>query len=119
VAALQVLKNVKLMDMTQSKWVFGENIAQTYQFVSSGNADLGFIALSQLLGRNKVQQGSYWLVPDIMHHPIKQDVVLMRSAEKSQGAHAFLAFMHTNKAQNIITKYGYLVSNSLNVEQGI
>jgi molybdate transport system substrate-binding protein len=119
VAALQVLKSVELIDTTQPKWVIGENIAQTYQFVSSGNADLGFIALSQLLGKNRVQRGSYWLVPDIMHYPIKQDVVLLRSAEKSQGAQAFLDFIHTNKAQRIIARYGYLVSNSINMEQGI
>ncbi|PKG99287.1 molybdate ABC transporter substrate-binding protein [Paraglaciecola sp. MB-3u-78] len=115
-AALEVLTSLALIDTTQSNWVMGENIAQTYQFVSSGNADLGFIALSQLLGKNTLQQGSYWLVPNIMHHPIKQDVVLLRSAKKNQGAKAFLDFMQTNRAQHIIAEYGYLASNSLNVE---
>jgi molybdate transport system substrate-binding protein len=121
-AALQVLRHLELIDTTQSKWVRGANIAQTYQFVSSGNADLGFIALSQILGINKVQkvkEGSYWLVPDIMHSPIKQDVVLLRSAENSLGAKVFLDFIHTYKAQNIIAQYGYLSSNSLNTEQSI
>jgi molybdate transport system substrate-binding protein len=122
-ATLEVLQYLELIDATQSKWVRGENIAQTYQFVSTGNADLGFIALSQLLGRksdsNKVKQGSYWLVPDIMHSPIKQDVVLLRSAEKSQGAKAFLDFMQTDKALDIIAEYGYLTSNSLNSGQAI
>jgi molybdate transport system substrate-binding protein len=122
-ATLEVLQYLELIDVTQSKWVRGENISQTYQFVSTGNADLGFIALSQLLGRksgsNKVKQGSYWLVPDSMHSPIKQDVVLLRSAEKSQGAKAFLDFMQTNKALDIIAEYGYLTSNSLNVGQTI
>ena len=118
-AALDVLKNLALIDTTQSKWVMGENIAQTYQFVSSGNADLGFIALSQLLGTKKVKQDSYWLVPDYMHHPIKQDVVLLRSAEKSQGARAFLDFIQSNKAQKIIAEYGYLASKSLHVEQDL
>jgi len=118
-ASLQVLSHLGLTDDTQAKWVRGENVAQAYQFVSSGNADLGFIALSQLLGRNKMQQGSYWLVPRIMHHPIKQDAVLLRSAEKSQGAQVFLDFIHTTKAQNIIAEYGYLMSNRLNTEQGI
>jgi molybdate transport system substrate-binding protein len=109
-AALEVLIHIGLIDATQSKLVRGENIAQTYQFVSSGNADLGFIALSQLFGRN-VPQGSYWLVPDTMHQAIKQDVVLLRTAAKSQGAKAFLDFMHTDKARSIITEFGYLASN--------
>ena len=113
-ASLEVLRNLELVDTTQFKWVRGENIAQTYQFVSSGNADLGFIALSQLLGSDNMKPGSYWLVPDIMHHAIKQDVVLLRSAEKSQGAKAFLDFMHTDKALNIIIEYGYLALNSMN-----
>ena len=121
-AAFQVLRYLELIDVTQPKWVRGENIAQTYQFVSSGNADLGFIALSQLLGINKannINRGSYWLLPDSMHRPIKQDVVLLRSAEKSLGAKAFLDFIHTDKAQNIIAQYGYLSSNSLNSLNGL
>ncbi len=121
-AALQVLRHLELIDATQSKWVRGANIAQTYQFVSSANADLGFIALSQILGINrmqKVKERSYWLVPDMMHSPIKQDVVLLRWAAKSLGAKAFLDFIHTDKAQNIIAQYGYLSSISVNVEQDI
>jgi molybdate transport system substrate-binding protein len=122
-ATLEVLQYLELIDATQSKWVRGENIAQTYQFVSSGNADLGFVALSQLLGRtlgrNKAKRGSYWMVPDIMYSPIKQDVVLLRSAEKNQGAKAFLDFMHTHKALVIIAEYGYAASNSLNEVKAI
>jgi molybdate transport system substrate-binding protein len=123
-ATIDVLKYLELIDATQSKWVRGENIAQTYQFVSSGNADLGFIAWSQLVAKNKnknktIQEGSYWLVPDIMHHAIKQDVVLLRRAEKSRGARAFLEFMRTGKALNIIAEYGYLASNSFHTGQNI
>jgi molybdate transport system substrate-binding protein len=121
-AALEVLTHLELIDVTRPKWVRGENIAQTYQFVSSGNADLGFIALSQLISINKVKkihQGSYWLVPDKMHRPIKQDAVLLRSAAKSLGAKAFLDFMHTDKAQNIIAEYGYLSLDSLDVGQDL
>jgi molybdate transport system substrate-binding protein len=116
---LQALKNLELLESSQTKWVRGENIAQTYQFVSSGNADLGFVALSQLLGTNKVEQGSYWLVPDTMHHAIKQDVVLLSRAAQSQGAIAFLEFMHTAKAKNIMAQFGYLASNSMNTEREI
>lgn len=119
-ASLEVLRYLGLIDSTQSKWVIGENVAQTFQFVSSSNADLGFIALSQLLGNTKLaKQGTYWLVPDNMHQPIKQDVVLLSKAAKSQGAKAFLDFMHTAKAQSIIADFGYLSSNNVNTEQGI
>lgn len=127
-AALDVLKYLELIDETQSKWVRGANIAQAYQFVSSGNADLGFIALSQIVGNNnvpnsekkqKTKDKTYWLVPDMMHRPIKQDVVLLRCAAKSLGAKAFLNFIHTDKAQNIIAQYGYLSSISVDVGQDI
>jgi molybdate transport system substrate-binding protein len=118
-AALDVLRNLALIDSTQSKWVRAENVAQTYQFVNSGNADLGFIALSQVLGSNKITKGYYWLVPDSMHRPIKQDVVFLRSGEKSQGAKAFVAFLHTDKARGIIAQYGYLTTDSQDTEQAI
>lgn len=115
-ATLEVLEHLALVDRTRAKWVIGENIAQTYQFVFTGNADLGFVALSQLVSVNKskhVEQGSYWLIPDDMHQAIKQDVVLLHSAENSEGAKAFLDFMHTPKAQNIIQSYGYLNNDKL------
>lgn len=118
-ATLEVLRHLELMEVTQPKWIRGENVAQTYQFVRSGNADLGFIALSQLLGKGKALEGSYWLVPDTMHNPIKQDVVLLLSAAQSQGAKAFLDFMGTEKALDIIARYGYLASNSVNMESDI
>jgi len=117
-ATLDVLRHLALIAATQSKWVRGENIAQTYQFVSSGNADLGFVALSQLIGRNKVEEGSYWVVPDTMHHAIKQDVVLLMGAGQSLGAKAFLDFIHTEQAQHIILQNGYITSDRLNSEQG-
>jgi molybdate transport system substrate-binding protein len=116
-AALQVLRHLALIDVSEAKWVRGENIAQTYQFVSSGNADLGFVALSQLMGRNKVGEGSYWVVPDTMHHAIKQDVVLLLGAGQSLGAKAFLDFIHTKQAQHIILHNGYITSDRLNSEQ--
>jgi len=110
-ATLQVLSHLGLFDDTQARWVRGENIAQTYQFVHSGNADLGFVALSQLLGRKNMIEGFYWLVPDNMHQPIKQDVVLLKRAAQSQGAITFLDFIHTEKAQTIIAEYGYITLN--------
>jgi molybdate transport system substrate-binding protein len=110
-ATLQVLSHLGLIDETQARWVRAENIAQTYQFVHSGNADLGFVALSQLLGKKNMIEGFYWLVPDNMHQPIKQDVVLLKRAAQNQGAKTFLDFIHTEKAQTIIAEYGYITSN--------
>jgi molybdate transport system substrate-binding protein len=121
-ATLEVLKYLALIEYSKPKWVIAENVAQTYQFVSTGNAELGFVALSQLLNSDssqKIEKGSYWLVPETMHQPIKQDVVLLRNASDSLGARAFLDFLHTDKAQSIITSYGYLVENNKQWVQAI
>lgn len=105
-AAQQVLNGLELNKTTQSKWVQGENIAQTFQFVGTGNADLGFVALSQLLNK-QVDTNSYWLVPQNMYQPIKQDVVLLKRAENSAGAKALLQFIRSDIAKDIIRSKGY------------
>ncbi|WP_299082256.1 molybdate ABC transporter substrate-binding protein [uncultured Paraglaciecola sp.] len=115
-AAVAVLDNLGLTTATQANWVIGENVAQSYQFVDSGNADLGFVALSQLLGAKRVPQGAYWIVPIAMHPAIKQDVVVLKRAAQSQGAKAFLDFLHSTKAAAIIAEYGYLVANTMKKE---
>jgi len=95
VAAIDVLEHLALIDRTKSRWVHGENIAQTYQFVSRGNADLGFVALSS------------WIIPEALYTPIKQDAVLLRSGEDSPAAQALLRFMKTEQAEAIMQSYGY------------
>jgi len=75
VAAMDVIKNLGLSDKLQPLLVQGENIAQTHQFISTGNAELGFIALSQVIDNGKIDSGSSWIVPDNLHPPIKQAAI--------------------------------------------
>lgn len=106
-AALEVLSSLGLLQQSKAKWVQGENIAQTYQFIHSGNAELGFVALSQVMRTGKVAHGSYWQVPSQLHQPIKQDAIVLNSAKNSAAAKAFIRFMHSKAAKQIIAQYGY------------
>lgn len=115
-AAIEVLKNIKLDQATQSKWVKGENIAQTFQFVSTGNSDLGFVALSQIIRQNtpqnaaqvaSIKQGSAWIIPSHLHQAIAQDAVLLTKGENNPAAHEFMQFLKSPQAQKIINAFGY------------
>jgi molybdate transport system substrate-binding protein len=103
-AAVDVLNHLALLEQTQPKWVMGESISQTYQFVATGNADIGFISFSQ-----KPDYGSYWLIPAGFYEPIKQDAVLLKNAEKNTAALAFFEFLKSNEAKNIIHSHHYSV----------
>ena len=107
VAAIDVLEHLALIDQTKSTWAHGENIAQTYQFVSTGNADLGFVALSQIMKGGRLKTGSSWIIPEALYTPIKQDAVLLRSGEHSPAAQALLRFIKTEQAEAIMQSYGY------------
>jgi len=104
VAAREVLISINLWEDLQSKLVRGENIAQTFQFVNSGNAKLGFISYSQLRNPNYPLVGSFWEVPQLLYKPIEQQVVLLK---KSSLAKDFLLFIRSDESLNIISKYGY------------
>ncbi len=106
IAAVEVLESLKLKYATEPKWVMRENIAQTYQFVDSGNADLGFVALSQILDKGEVN-GSSWIIPAELYNPIRQDAVLLSRAKNSTGAKALLAYLQSKEAHSIIHAYGY------------
>lgn len=106
-AAAEVLAKLNLVDATRAKWVQGENIAQTYQFVSTGNAELGFVALSQIMSHGNVDRGSSWVVPAELYQPIKQDAVLLNNGAHSPGAQALLAFIRSEQARSVIESYGY------------
>jgi molybdate transport system substrate-binding protein len=103
-AAVDVLNHLVLLEQTKSKWVMGESISQTYQFVATGNADIGFISFSQ-----KPDYGSYWLIPEGFYKPIKQDAILLRNAEKNAAALAFFQFLKSAEAKNIIQSHYYTV----------
>jgi len=104
VAARETLMSINVWEDLQSKLVRGENIAQTFQFVNSGNAKLGFISYSQLMNPNYPVVGSFWEVPQSMYKPIEQQVVLLK---KSLLAKDFLSFIGSYESLNIISKYGY------------
>jgi molybdate transport system substrate-binding protein len=106
-AAIEVLHALKLTQPTQSKWVRGENIAQTYQFVATGNADLGFVALSQIMAQGHIQKGSTWIIPDDLYSPIRQDAVLLKRAIDSAPAKSLVQYLQSEQARTIIHSYGY------------
>ncbi|MBA55009.1 MAG: molybdate ABC transporter substrate-binding protein [Pseudomonadales bacterium] len=107
VAAMEILQALDLKERTAGKWVQGENIAQTYQFVASGNADLGFVALSQVMDKGHVKRGSSWIVPNQLYSPIRQDAVLLKRGQDSVGAKALLKYLSSDQARAIIHAYGY------------
>lgn len=108
-AAQQTLEHLGLRSITEAKWVQGENIAQTYQFVSTGNAELGFVAGSQVLKLEKLISGSAWLVPSNLHAPILQDAVVLKIAENRPVVHEFVAYLKSPEGAATIRRYGYLV----------
>lgn len=106
-AAVEVLTGMGLLDSVSPKFVQGENIAQTYQFVSTGNAELGFVALSQVMKDGKVTSGSAWIVPGKLHSPIRQDAVILSSGKGNGAAEALVKYLRGEKAKAIIRSYGY------------
>lgn len=107
-AAMEVLAAFGLTDAVRSKIVTGENITQTQQFIDSGNAELGFVALSQVIDKPATE---VWRVPAGLYTPILQDAVLLKTGENDAVAKAFIAFLRTGEAHAIIEKYGYEIAN--------
>lgn len=112
VAAIQALKKLKLYKPLSSKLVQGENIAQTYQFVATGNAQLGLVALSQIMQKAEVIKGSAWPIPASMHKPIRQDALLLKQAKDKPAAKRFLKFFQKQAIKEIISSYGYKTEES-------
>lgn len=110
-AAVEVLQNKKVFEKLQSRFVIGENISQTHQFISSGNAELGFVALSQVSENGKILSGSAWIVPQNFYTPIKQDAVLLKIGAENPAALSLLHFLKSASAKEIIQKYGYDLPN--------
>jgi len=108
-AAMETLDKLGLAAALRSKLVFGENIAQAHQFVASGNAELGFVALSQVMKDGRIAGGSAWVVPASMHSPIRQDAVILARGRGNAAAAALLRFLHQAGAVAIIRSYGYRV----------
>ncbi|MFZ3036017.1 MAG: molybdate ABC transporter substrate-binding protein [Rugosibacter sp.] len=107
-AGVQALQALGVYDAIAPKLVQGENIAQTYQFIATGNALLGFVALSQVIGEDgKAKSGSAWIVPQKYYTPIRQDAVLLDKGRDKTAAVELLKFLKTPYAARIIQSYGY------------
>lgn len=105
-AAIEAMKTLGVYATQEPKIVQGATIAQAFQFVDTGNAELGFVALSQLAS---VTGGSRWLVPDALYKPIRQDAVLLKKGAEDAASKAFMAFLKGPEARAIIKKFGYVV----------
>lgn len=106
-AAVQTMQKLGVLNAIEPRVIQGESITQTYQFVTSGNAQLGFVALSQVWDNGKVKSGSGWIVPEDMHEQLKQDIVLLNPGKDSKAAAELLDYLKSDKARKIIERYGY------------
>lgn len=105
-AAVETMNSLDLYEKLKGKIIQGQSIGQTYQFVETGNAEVGFVALGQVA---QTKQGSRWIVPTDLYTPIEQDAVLLLKGQDNPAAVEFLEFLKSETARDIITKYGYAV----------
>jgi molybdate transport system substrate-binding protein len=106
-AAIESLTRLGLLERLQTKIVQGENIAQAYQFVASGNAQLGLLAWSQVQADGHLREGSAWVLPARLYRPIRQDALLLTSGQDNPAAIALLRYLQGEKARAIIRAHGY------------
>lgn len=106
-AALQVIENLDLKEKIQPLLVQGENITQTHQLIATGNAELGFIAFSQVIDNDTFGKGSGWIVPSSLYRPIRQDAVLLTRGADNSAARGLIQFLKSSQARSIIRRYGY------------
>lgn len=106
-AAMEVLTGLGLLEQIQPRLVTGENIAQAFQFVSSGNADLGFVALSQVMQNGQITGGSAWMIQGTLHESIRQDAVILSPGKDKPAVSALMAFIQGDQARAIIRSFGY------------
>ncbi len=104
-AAMEVLSKMELDNKVKSNMVYGENIAQTFQFIQSGSADLGFVALSYV----KQTNNEYWLVPENLYTPLKQQMVILKNSKNKKLAKKFLEFIKRKNIKEIIKSQGYTI----------
>ncbi|MDG4554946.1 MAG: molybdate ABC transporter substrate-binding protein [Candidatus Competibacter sp.] len=106
-AAVATLTKLGLFDALRSKFVTGENVSQTYQFIVTGNAELGFIALSQIMTDGQLSGGSAWIVPADLHEPIRQDAAILANGKDQPAARSLIEYLKGEKAKAIIRSHGY------------
>ena len=106
-AAMETLTNIGMLPLVQTKLVTGESVGQTFSMVSSGNAELGFVAMSQVVEDGKLKSGSAWVVPANLHSPLRQDLVLLKKGKTNPAALQLMTFMKSGQARAIMNSFGY------------
>ncbi len=106
-AAVEAMKSLGVAAALEPRWVLGENITQAYQFVATGNAELGFVALSQIYKNGQFAAGSHWLVPPALYPTIRQDAVLLTRGQGNPAASALLTYLKSDAARKVIRDHGY------------
>lgn len=106
-AAVQTMQKLGVLTAIEPRVVQGESITQTHQFVTTGNAQLGFVALSQVWENNRIKSGSGWIIPEEMHEQLRQDIVLLNPGKDSTSATALVNYLKSEKSKKIIGRYGY------------
>lgn len=106
-AAVETMKALGVFDKLEPKLVQGESISQAYNFIFTGNAELGFVALSQIYTGGKLKSGSAWIVPDKLHTPIHQDAVILTHGKDNKAAAALVEYLKTEPAKLVIRSFGY------------
>jgi molybdate transport system substrate-binding protein len=109
-AAIEVLKSLQIYDAIKPKIVMGASIAQAFQFIDTSNAEIGFVALSQITGQFG---GSRWLVPQELYKEIRQDAVLLKNGAQNEAAKAFMGFLKSAETRAMIEKFGYAIDSEL------
>ena len=110
IAAIEALKSLGLLAALEPKFVLGESLGQTYTFVESGNAELGFVALSQVIDKGHIKSGSGWIVPLALHGAIVQDAVLLQHGKGNAAAAAFISYLKSDRVKTLIRRFGYEVA---------
>lgn len=106
-AAEEAMKKLGVHDSLQPKFVQGESIGQTFTFVSTGNAELGFVALSQVYEGGKIKSGSGWIVPASLHNPIRQDAVILNKGKDNKAAAELTKYLQSESVKTVIRSFGY------------
>jgi molybdate transport system substrate-binding protein len=108
-AAMEVIQTMGLRSVITPKMVEGANIGQTFQFVASQNASIGFVALSQVYEAGKIKEGSGWIVPSDLHQPIRQDAILLHPGKDNLAAQALMQYLRSDKSKAVMRSFGYNV----------
>jgi molybdate transport system substrate-binding protein len=118
-AAMQVLERLGLAQTLAGRLVTGESVAQAWHFVVSGNAELGFVSLSQPVAAGRLAEGSYWIVPEELYAPIEQVAVLLGPGGEKPAARAFMAFLRSREAVARIEVLGYAAGGNQAVPDAV